>query len=67
MLIVSPKTYHPHFPNSDDARCADPIIVGDVGNARVAELPWAERFWNPISLVYQTDEQLWASLGNWDL
>jgi hypothetical protein len=67
MRIVSPETCHPQRQKTEDTVCAEPIIVCDAGPPRAAEPRWVERFRNPISLVYQTDEDLWASLGNWDL
>jgi hypothetical protein len=28
---------------------------------------WEERFWNPLAQAHQSEEELWAFLGNWDL
>jgi hypothetical protein len=28
---------------------------------------WEERYWNPLAQAHQSEEELWAFLGNWDL
>src|SRR5262249_51631466 len=29
--------------------------------------PWVEHFWNPLAQAYQSEEEVWRFLGNWDL
>jgi hypothetical protein len=67
MLLAQLLTCRPRHRAEEDAQCAEPIIVPDGGPTRTVVPFRLERFWNPFSLTYQTEDELWASLGNWDL
>jgi hypothetical protein len=67
MLLSQPLTCRPPLRTKEDAPCAEPGIVREGGPTRTAAPTRLERFWNPLYLIYQTEDELWASLGNWDL
>jgi hypothetical protein len=64
MLLAQPLTCRPP---KEDALCVEPLIVRDGGPIHTAVTTRLERFWNPLYLIHQTGDELWASLGTWDL
>ena len=63
MLLAQPLTCRP----PKNAIFVEPLIVRDGGPTHTAVPTRLERFWNPFYLILQTEDELWASLGNWDL
>ncbi len=43
------------------------VPIHDSGRNSKAKLTPADVYWNPFSATYQTEEELWAWSGPWDL
>jgi hypothetical protein len=72
-LLQSENVSHSFIAVTNTSEASDlaghhaPVPTTCIGSARAAKDLSATLYWNPLAHRYQTEADLWASWGNWDL
>jgi hypothetical protein len=69
MLTVEKQTNRVGSDFLGSVRAAEAVgfQLDDFPPSQIKQSHWEERFWNPLAQAFQSEHELWAFLGNWDL
>jgi hypothetical protein len=69
MLPVEKRTNRVGSDRLGPEQPAEAVVfqLDDSAPSRIEQSHWVERFWNPLAQAFQSEHELWAFLGNWDL